>query len=47
MKITMAHGSGGESTSKLIESVFAKHFKNQFLDKLEDSSVVRGNGRLG
>ncbi|WP_034452257.1 hydrogenase expression/formation protein HypE [Butyrivibrio sp. AE2032] len=46
MKITMAHGSGGESTSKLIESVFAKHFKNQFLDKLEDSAVVPGNGRL-
>ena len=46
MKITMAHGSGGESTSKLISEVFAKHFKNEYLDKLEDSAVVPGNGRL-
>ena len=46
MKITMAHGSGGESTSKLISEVFAKHFKNEFLDKLEDSAVVPGNGRI-
>ena len=42
----MAHGSGGESTSKLISDVFAKHFKNEFLDKLEDSAVVPGNGRI-
>ncbi len=46
MKITMAHGSGGESTSKLISEVFAKHFQNEYLDKLEDSAVVPGNGRL-
>ena len=46
MKITMAHGSGGESTSRLIADVFAKHFKNEFLDKLEDSAVVPGSGRL-
>ena len=29
MKITMAHGSGGESTSALIRDVFAKHFHNE------------------
>ena len=46
MKITMAHGSGGESTSKLIKEVFAKHFHNEILDKLEDSAVVEGSGRL-
>ncbi len=46
MKITMAHGSGGESTSRLISEVFGKHFKNEYLDKLEDSAVVPGNGRL-
>ena len=46
MKITMAHGSGGESTSRLISEVFAKYFKNEFLDRLEDSAVVPGNGRL-
>ena len=46
MKITMAHGSGGESTSKLIKDVFSKYFHNEILDKLEDSAVVQGNGRL-
>ncbi len=46
MKITMAHGSGGESTSQLIRDVFAKHFHNEILDKLEDSAVVPGSGRL-
>jgi hydrogenase expression/formation protein HypE len=42
----MAHGSGGESTSQLIRDVFAKHFHNEILDKLEDSAVVPGSGRL-
>ena len=46
MKITMAHGSGGASTSELIETIFAKHFKNEYLDKMEDSAVVPGYGRL-
>ncbi|SEF44828.1 hydrogenase expression/formation protein HypE [Butyrivibrio sp. Su6] len=46
MKITMAHGSGGESTSGLIRDIFAKHFHNEILDKLEDSAVVEGCGRL-
>ncbi|WP_026662539.1 hydrogenase expression/formation protein HypE [Butyrivibrio proteoclasticus] len=46
MKITMAHGSGGESTSQLIRDVFAKHFHNEILDKLEDSAVVPGAGKL-
>lgn len=46
MKITMAHGSGGESTSQLIHEVFSKHFHNEILDKLEDSAVVEGSGKL-
>ena len=46
MKITMAHGSGGESTSKLISEVFTRHFKNEYLDRLEDSAVVPGAGKL-
>ena len=45
-KVIMAHGSGGESTSKLISQVFAKHFYNEYLDKMEDSAVVPGAGRL-
>ncbi len=46
MRITMAHGSGGASTSELIESVFARHFKNEVLDRMEDSAVVPGSGRI-
>ena len=46
MKITMAHGSGGESTSRLIEDVFAKYFNNEFLSELSDSAVVPGSGKL-
>ena len=46
MNITMAHGSGGASTSELIESVFAKHFKNDVLDRMEDSAVVMGSERI-
>ncbi|MBP3195706.1 MAG: hydrogenase expression/formation protein HypE [Butyrivibrio sp.] len=46
MKITMAHGSGGESTSKLIADVFAKHFNNEYLSKLEDSAVVPGSSKI-
>ncbi|WP_029321638.1 hydrogenase expression/formation protein HypE [Butyrivibrio sp. AE3004] len=46
MKITMAHGSGGASTSELIENIFAKHFKNEYLDRMEDSAVVPGSKRL-
>ena len=46
MKVTMAHGSGGESTSGLIKNVFAKYFNNDILNRLEDSAVVPGNSRL-
>ena len=35
MKVTMAHGSGGASTSELIENIFARHFKNEYLDRME------------
>ncbi|MCI2048370.1 MAG: hydrogenase expression/formation protein HypE [Lachnospiraceae bacterium] len=38
--ITMAHGSGGESTGRLISELFAKSFHNAYLDRLTDSSVV-------
>lgn len=42
-KITMAHGSGGEATSRLIHDVFAQYFDNPYLDQMEDSTVVPGN----
>ncbi len=46
MNITMAHGSGGESTSGLINDIFSRHFHNEYLDGLEDSAVVPGNSRI-
>jgi len=36
----MAHGSGGIATSQLISEVFAKHYNNDILCKMEDSAVV-------
>lgn len=46
MKITLSHGSGGRSTSELIDKIFAKHFSNPILNMMEDSAVVDGNGRI-
>lgn len=46
MVINMAHGSGGSDTSKLIEEVFKEAFSNEYLNKMEDSSVVPGGERL-
>lgn len=46
MKITLSHGSGGKSTSELIDGIFAKHFSNPVLDKMEDSAVVDGAHKI-
>lgn len=46
MKITLAHGSGGKSTTDLIDSVFAKHFSNPILNMMEDSAVVDGASKI-
>lgn len=46
MKITLAHGSGGKSTSELINNIFAKHFSNPILNMMEDSAVVKGNEKI-
>lgn len=46
MKITMAHGSGGESTSELIADIFEKSFNDPVLSKMEDSAVLPGAGRI-
>ena len=42
MKITLSHGSGGKKTTELINKIFARHFKNPVLDRMEDSAVVKG-----
>ncbi|AEY65695.1 hydrogenase expression/formation protein HypE [Clostridium sp. BNL1100] len=36
--ITIAHGSGGTATSKLIEQIFKKHFSNDILSQGDDSA---------
>lgn len=41
MKITMAHGSGGQSSAQLMREIFAKHFKNPILDRMEDAAVIQ------
>ncbi|MCI9144914.1 MAG: hydrogenase expression/formation protein HypE [Eubacterium sp.] len=46
MKITLAHGSGGKSTTELIDKIFAKHFANPILNMMEDSAVVGGNSKI-
>lgn len=46
MKITMAHGSGGEETSKLIGDIFEAAFSNPVLDRMEDAAVVAGSQRI-
>lgn len=46
MKINLSHGSGGKSTSELIDKIFAKHFSNPVLDMMEDSAVVNGANRI-
>ncbi len=46
MKITMAHGSGGRSTSQLIDEIFVRANSNPTLDMMEDSAVVDGGKRI-
>ena len=46
MKITLAHGSGGQSTKELIEQIFAASYKNPVLMQMEDSAVVDGNKKI-
>ncbi|MBQ8525486.1 MAG: hydrogenase expression/formation protein HypE [Clostridia bacterium] len=46
MKITLAHGSGGKSTTELIDKIFAKHLSNPVLDMMDDCAVVEGSRRI-
>ena len=43
--ITLAHGNGGEENNELISNIFYKHFKNDILEKSEDSALIE-EGRL-
>ena len=45
--ITLAHGSGGKATNKLIDNLFYKYFNNEFLSQKNDSTVLPPlNGRI-
>ena len=45
--ITLAHGAGGQLTGELIEGLFYKYFKNDFLFQGNDSTVLPAvKGRL-
>lgn len=47
MKITLAEGAGGVSTTRLISNVFAKHFHNSILAGMEDAALLsNAGGRL-
>lgn len=46
MKITLAHGSGGQATGDLINRIFAKNFSNPILNMMEDSAVVKGSSKI-
>ena len=43
--ITLAHGNGGEENNELITKIFYKHFKNDILEKSEDSALIE-DGKL-
>lgn len=45
-RISMVHGSGGAATSELIGAIFAKEFKSDTLNQMEDSAVVAGSQRI-
>jgi len=46
-RITMAHGTGGRMTQRLIEEVFGKKFSNPILDRMNDAALLpTGGGRL-
>ena len=47
--IALAHGNGGRFMRELIETVFARHLKNEFLDTQVDAaslSIDRGSGEI-
>jgi hydrogenase expression/formation protein HypE len=46
MKIDMSYGSGGKSTGELVLNIFAKHFGNEILGKMEDAAIIEANGKL-
>ena len=44
-QITLDHGSGGEASRELVETIFLKRLKNDVLDLMDDSAVIHMHGR--
>jgi len=44
--ISLSHGNGGEENNELIKKVFYKAFKNDILDKSEDSAVLKVDSNI-
>lgn len=40
MKIELRHGAGGADTDALIQQIFARHFHNDVLNRMEDGAVL-------
>lgn len=46
MRIDMSHGSGGKASEELMKDIFAKHYSNDILNKMEDAAVLELHGRI-
>lgn len=44
--ITLADGSGGVQTSKLIDTVFAMYLNNEYLSQMDDATVIEANSKI-
>ncbi len=46
-RVLLAHGSGGELSRELVDLLFVKKFRNEFLDPLDDAAALEiGGSRL-
>jgi hydrogenase expression/formation protein HypE len=46
MRLDMSHGSGGKASADLMKKIFAKHYSNDILNKMEDAAVLELRGRI-
>lgn len=45
-RIIMAHGSGGRLSHQLVQEIFQRYLGNEYLNQMNDATVVPGSGRL-
>lgn len=46
MRVTLAQGSGGEETARLIKDIFSQTIGNSYLSCAEDSGIIELSGKL-